>query len=110
MAHPQWLQLRAVQAGRVYLSDGNQCFNRPGPRLVDSLKILAKIFTQSRLPTATEARVGSPYNSGNDSPVVADLRQEAKNQRFFQGQTTVKPLTWLRLCPTQGHDSSQQLP
>jgi iron complex transport system substrate-binding protein len=43
-AHPQWSQLRAVQTGRVYLSDGNQYFNRPGPRLVDSLEILAEIF------------------------------------------------------------------
>jgi iron complex transport system substrate-binding protein len=42
--HPQWAQLQAVQTGRVYLTDGNQYFNRPGPRLVDSLEILAEIF------------------------------------------------------------------
>jgi iron complex transport system substrate-binding protein len=33
-----------VQTGRVYIADGNQYFNRPGPRLVDSLEILAEIF------------------------------------------------------------------
>ena len=27
---------------RVYLTDGNQYFNRPGPRLVESLEILAE--------------------------------------------------------------------
>lgn len=42
--HPRWPTLRAVQAGRVYLTDGNQYFNRPGPRLVESLEILAEIF------------------------------------------------------------------
>ena len=36
--------LAAVRAGRVYLADGNQFFNRPGPRLVESLEILAEIL------------------------------------------------------------------
>jgi iron complex transport system substrate-binding protein len=37
---PGWSQLSAVRARRVFLVDGNQYFNRPGPRLVDSLDIL----------------------------------------------------------------------
>jgi iron complex transport system substrate-binding protein len=41
---PEWPKLRAVQNGRVYLADGNQYFNRPGPRLVESLQILAEIL------------------------------------------------------------------
>ncbi|HMA38259.1 MAG TPA: cobalamin-binding protein [Chloroflexia bacterium] len=41
---PGWDRLRAVQAGRVYLADGNQYFNRPGPRLAESLEILAEIL------------------------------------------------------------------
>src|ERR1700689_265480 len=41
---PEWQKLRAVQTGRVYLADGNQYFNRPGPRLVESLQILAEIL------------------------------------------------------------------
>jgi iron complex transport system substrate-binding protein len=41
---PEWNQLRAVRNGRVHLTDGNQYFNRPGPRLVESLEILATIF------------------------------------------------------------------
>ena len=42
--HPHWPSLRAVMNGNVYLTDGNQYFNRPGPRLIDSLEILAEIF------------------------------------------------------------------
>ncbi|MCH7540902.1 MAG: cobalamin-binding protein [Proteobacteria bacterium] len=41
---PDWRELRAVRAGRVFLTDGNQYFNRPGPRLVESLEILAEIL------------------------------------------------------------------
>ncbi len=40
----EWLRLRAIRSGRVYLTDGNQYFNRPGPRLVESLEILAEIL------------------------------------------------------------------
>lgn len=39
-----WPQLRAVRNRRVYLTDGNQYFNRPGPRLAESLEILAEIL------------------------------------------------------------------
>jgi iron complex transport system substrate-binding protein len=39
-----WPELAAVRAGRVHVTDGNQFFNRPGPRLVESLEILAEIF------------------------------------------------------------------
>jgi iron complex transport system substrate-binding protein len=39
-----WSELRAVRAGRVYVADGNQFFNRPGPRLVESLEILAEVL------------------------------------------------------------------
>ena len=36
-----WNEWAAVEAGRVYVADGNAYFNRPGPRLVESLEILA---------------------------------------------------------------------
>jgi len=35
-----WKGLRAVESGNVALVDGNQMFNRPGPRLVDCLEWL----------------------------------------------------------------------
>jgi len=42
--HPGWPRLDAVRSGRVYLADGNQFFNRPGPRIVESLEILAEML------------------------------------------------------------------
>jgi iron complex transport system substrate-binding protein len=39
-----WQSLKAVRQGRVYSTDGNQYFNRPGPRLVESLEILAEVL------------------------------------------------------------------
>jgi iron complex transport system substrate-binding protein len=41
---PGWRDLRAVRESRVYLTDGNQYFNRPGPRIAESLEILAEIL------------------------------------------------------------------
>jgi len=41
---PGWRELRAVREGRVFLADGHQYFNRPGPRLVESLEILAEML------------------------------------------------------------------
>lgn len=38
---PGWQDLPAVRLGRVYVTDGSHYFSRPGPRLVDSLEILA---------------------------------------------------------------------
>jgi iron complex transport system substrate-binding protein len=36
-----WSSWRAVASGRVVVADGNAFFNRPGPRIVESLEILA---------------------------------------------------------------------
>jgi iron complex transport system substrate-binding protein len=38
---PEWKQLPAVRADRLYVADGNAYFSRPGPRLVEGLEILA---------------------------------------------------------------------
>ena len=43
-AKAEWRTLRAVRTGRVVATDGNQYFNRPGPRLVESLEILAEVL------------------------------------------------------------------
>jgi iron complex transport system substrate-binding protein len=42
--HIEWKNLQAVQEGKVFITDGNAYFNRPGPRLVDSLEILAEML------------------------------------------------------------------
>ncbi len=41
-AKPDWRALRAVREGRVFLGDGNAYFNRPGPRVAETLEILAE--------------------------------------------------------------------
>lgn len=41
---PRWTQLSAVRAGRVFVADGHQFFNRPGPRLLESAQILTEIL------------------------------------------------------------------
>jgi iron complex transport system substrate-binding protein len=42
--YPGWAELPCVRSGRVYVVDGSAYFNRPGPRLVDSLEILAHLL------------------------------------------------------------------
>ncbi len=42
--------LACVRADRVYLTDGNAYFSRPGPRLVDSLEILAHALWPKAVP------------------------------------------------------------
>ncbi len=41
---PGWDELGAVKQKRVFVVDGDAYFNRPGPRLVDSVEILAEMF------------------------------------------------------------------
>jgi iron complex transport system substrate-binding protein len=41
---PEWAELKAVRNNQVFIADGNQYFNRPGPRIVESLEILAEIL------------------------------------------------------------------
>ncbi len=39
-----WESLRAVRSGCVFIADGKQYFNRPGPKLLESLEILAEVM------------------------------------------------------------------
>jgi iron complex transport system substrate-binding protein len=41
---PQWAKLKAVRGAKVFIADGNQYFNRPGPRIAESLEILAELI------------------------------------------------------------------
>jgi iron complex transport system substrate-binding protein len=40
----RWQKLTAVQTGRVYAIDGNALLNRSGPRLVETLEVLAQLI------------------------------------------------------------------
>jgi iron complex transport system substrate-binding protein len=46
--------LTAVRSGNVFLCDGNQFMNRPGPRLVESLQIFAEILHPELFPPGLE--------------------------------------------------------
>lgn len=51
-----WSKLRAVQRNNVCLTDGNAFFNRPGPRLVESLEILGEILQPGYFSFGHEGR------------------------------------------------------
>jgi iron complex transport system substrate-binding protein len=42
--YPHFAELTCARTGRVFVVDGNAYFSRPGPRLVDSLEILAHLL------------------------------------------------------------------
>lgn len=65
MARPEWSRLRAVRQGRVHVTDGNAYFNRPGPRLVESLEILAEILHPELFSPARHQGAGwQPLGAG----------------------------------------------
>jgi len=51
-----WKDLRAVREGAVFLADGNQYFNRPGPRVVETLEILGEMLFPERCAPILEER------------------------------------------------------
>lgn len=51
---PGWWDLSAVRQGRVFAVDGNAYFNRSGPRIVDSLEILARLLHGDAMPPPLE--------------------------------------------------------
>lgn len=59
----QWSKLRAVKNGAIFLADGNQYFNRPGPRIVESLQILAEILHPEIFPPSLEGIAWEPWVS-----------------------------------------------
>ena len=51
---PGWKDLQAVRTGRVFVCDGNQFMNRPGPRLAESLEAFAEMLHPERFEPALE--------------------------------------------------------
>ena len=47
---PEWRRLPAVQSDLVYAVDASSYFNRPGPRIVDGLEVLAQVFHPELAP------------------------------------------------------------
>jgi iron complex transport system substrate-binding protein len=54
-SRPGWKKLPAVRDGEVYVVDGPAYFNRPGPRLVNGLELLAQLFHPIRFGTTLPA-------------------------------------------------------
>jgi iron complex transport system substrate-binding protein len=63
-ASPGWSRLAAVRAGRVCLADGNAYFHRPGPRLVESLEILAEVLHPDAFAFGHRGRGWAPHGEG----------------------------------------------
>ena len=58
---PEWCRLKAVQSGRTCAADGHQFFNRPGPRLAESLEILAEILHPKEFSFGYQGSGWEPY-------------------------------------------------
>jgi iron complex transport system substrate-binding protein len=58
-----WADLKAVKDNRVIVADGNQYFNRPGPRLAESLEIMAEVCHPGRFDFGHEGTGWVRFNS-----------------------------------------------
>jgi iron complex transport system substrate-binding protein len=50
-----WKNISAVRTGRVFAVDGDSYFNRAGPRLVDSLELLASVLHTELFPPVDDS-------------------------------------------------------
>jgi len=50
LAFPRWGNLSAVKGGRAFVLDGNALLNRSGPRIVDSLELVAYLLHPAHFP------------------------------------------------------------
>ena len=71
---PGWIDLPAVRDGRVAVADGSQYFSRPGPRLVDSLEILAHAIDPETHALPDEARLRWVSRSASDARAASGMR------------------------------------
>ncbi len=96
---PQWRDLPAVCAGRVYVADGSQYFNRPGPRLIDSLEILAHAIAPDVHP--------APANAASAIQVTGDIgRKQAMGKPISAALLSVVGLLLGVVASSLGCNSS----
>ena len=60
---PGWNALKAVQENRIYVLDGNQYFNRSGPRITDSIEIMAEIINPKQFVFGYEGKGWIRFNN-----------------------------------------------
>jgi len=70
---PGWSEMPAMSSGQVYVTDGSHYFSRPGPRLVDSLEILAHTLHPGVHPLPT----GLPRPIRLNGPSVATVSRKS---------------------------------
>jgi iron complex transport system substrate-binding protein len=75
---PGWAELTAVRQNRVFLCDGNQYMNRPGPRLVESLQIFGEILHPELFPPMLEGS-GWLRFTGSESIALRPQRRVSSN-------------------------------
>ena len=63
-ALPGFGDLQAVRSGRVAFADGNAFFNRPGPRLVESLEILTELLRPGAVSERHRGVSWTPLGAG----------------------------------------------
>jgi len=64
---PDFACLKAVQTGRLFLADGNRFFNRPGPRIVETLGMIRQML--GCVPSAaSSSRAAKHAESTNWNP------------------------------------------
>jgi iron complex transport system substrate-binding protein len=69
---PGWDDVPAVRNGRVFVTDGAAYFSRPGPRLVDSLELLAHVIDRRVHPLPS--RVQRPVRLARETTTTASVR------------------------------------
>ena len=77
-ALPGWETLACVEAGRVYLADGNQYFNRPGPRLVESLEALAQMLHPELVAGSLEGAAWERLSAAGTRSARSSLRERSQ--------------------------------
>lgn len=61
--YPGFDRLKCVRNRRIYMADGNAYFSRPGPRLVDSVELLAHALHPGLVPSPRYAAAAYPLHS-----------------------------------------------
>ena len=82
---PHWRELKAVERDRIFVADGNQYFNRPGPRIVESLEILAEICHPELFPSRYEGKGWMHYTVEPRVEKRGGQDQRAKNRGLIEG-------------------------
>jgi iron complex transport system substrate-binding protein len=66
---PDFARLKAVQTGRLFLADGNRFFNRPGPRVVETLRMIEQMIGIVPAATHCDPEQWAVYSSFDRLPL-----------------------------------------